>query len=129
MTDSVWSTSEISNELHPPGWIASLLDQLRRRFHYVLIEAVAEELPAPTLFEFLLHSKLGYLFVRPSNEDVYHLDLLIRELRPQLDGRRVQLKPVLCLGEDELVDGYDELIAKRGRSGGCIHSRLPETVE
>ena len=113
---------DISNELHPPGWIASLLDQLRRRFHYVLIEAVAEELSAPTLFEFLLHSDVGYLFVRASNDDVYHLDLLIRELRPQLDSDGVQLKPVLCLGENELVDGYDALLQRvAGRVDVFIH--------
>jgi NTE family protein len=101
---------EIADELHPPGWIASLLEQLRRRFDYVLIEAAAEKLPVPSLFEFLLHSDLGYLFVRPTNDDVYHLDLLIRELRPQVDDDGVELKPVLCLGEGELVDGYDALI-------------------
>lgn len=102
----------VSNELHPPGWIASLLDQLRRRFRYVLIEAVTEELPAPTLFEFLLRADLGYLFVQASNDDVYHLDLLMRELRPQRDDDGVELQPVLCLGEGELVDGYDALIQR-----------------
>ena len=71
---------------------------------------MTEELPAPSLFEFLLRSDLGYLFVRPSNDDVYHLDLLVRELRPQRDDDGVQLKPVLLPGEGELVDGYDALI-------------------
>ncbi|HTX20513.1 MAG TPA: patatin-like phospholipase family protein [Candidatus Aquilonibacter sp.] len=106
---------KIGNDLLPAGWIASLLEQLQRRFHYVLIEALAEELTAPSLFEFLLRSDLGYLFVRPSNDDVYHLDLLIRELHPQPDSNAVKLKPVLCLGEGELVDGYDALI--RGVAG------------
>jgi len=102
----------ITEELHPPGWITALLEQLQRRFHYVLIEAVAEELPAPSLFEFLRHSNRGYLFVRASNEDVYHMDLLVREFRPQGDGEGVELKPVLCLGDGELVDGYDALIQR-----------------
>jgi len=97
---------------HPPGWIAALLEQLRHRFHYVLIEAVAEELPAPSLFEFLLHSDLGYLLVRASNDDVYQMDLLVRELRPQRASGGVELKPVLCLGNGELVDGYDALIQR-----------------
>jgi NTE family protein len=100
----------VRDELCPPEWIASLLEQLRRRFRYTLIEAVSEELPAPSLFEFLLRSDSGYLFIQPTNDDVYHLDLLIRELRPQQDNRLVQLKPVLCLGEGEVVDGYDKLI-------------------
>ena len=102
----------VTEDLHRPGWTDALLEQLHRRFHYVLIEAVAEELPAPALFEFLRHSNRAYLFVRALNEDVYHMDLLVRELHPQGTGEEVELKPVLCLGSDELVDGYDALIQR-----------------
>jgi len=102
----------VSNELDPPGWIESVVEQLRRRFQYVLIEVVAETVQSPELFEFLLHSDFGYFFVRPVNEDVYHLDLLVRGLRPQLADCAVQIKPVLCLGEGEEVDGYDNLISR-----------------
>jgi hypothetical protein len=102
-------------DLHPPDWIAAILNQLRLRFRYVLIEVVSAEWPAPSLFEFLLRPDLGYLFVRASNNDVYHLDLLIRELRPQLDATGVLLKPVFCLSENDLVDGCDALI--RGVAG------------
>ena len=102
----------INNEPYPFGSIAAWLDELRHRFDYVLIEAVTEELPAASLFEFLLHSDTDYMFVRPANEDIYHLDLLVRELRPQLAENVVQFKPVLCLQEKELVDGYDALIRR-----------------
>ena len=102
----------LTEDVPRPDWMEGLLEQLHRRFHYVLIEAVAEELPGPALFEFLLHSDRVYLFVRASNEDVYHLDLLVRELPPRAAGKEVQLKPVLCLGNDELVDGYDALIQR-----------------
>jgi len=102
----------VAEALQPPGWIAALLEQLHRRFHYVLIEAVTEELPAPPLFEFLLRSDRNYLLVRASNEDVYHMDLLVRELRPQRAGGSIELKPVLCLSDGELVDGYDGLIQR-----------------
>ena len=100
----------VDDELHPPGWIASLLEQLHQRFDYTLIEAGMDDLPAPSLFEFLLRSDSGYLFVRLAAEDVYHLDLLMRELRPQLGNCAVPLKPVLCLQDGETVDGYDRLI-------------------
>lgn len=105
-------TLTISNESYHPGWIEPLLGELRHRFDYVLIEAVAEELPAELLFEFLLHSDTGYMLVQASNDDVYHLDLLVRELTPQLNTSNVELKPVLCLREGELVDGYDALIRR-----------------
>ena len=71
----------VNSEASPPGWIGALVEQLRRRFRHVLIEAVTEELQTPALFEFLFHSDAGYFFVRPVSEDVYHLDLLIREWR------------------------------------------------
>lgn len=102
----------ISSESCHPEWVERLLEDLRRRFDYILIEAVSEELSASWLFQFLLDSDKDYMFVRASNEDVYHLDLLVRELTPQLNTRSVELKPVLCLHEGELVDGYDALIQR-----------------
>ena len=39
--------------LSSPGWIESVIGQLRERFHYVLIEAVTEELQTPELFAVL----------------------------------------------------------------------------
>jgi NTE family protein len=103
-------TLEVSGELHPPEWVVSFLEQLQRRFHYVLIEASTDELVAHSLFEFLACSDSGYLFVRPASEDVYHLDLLNRELRRAPRGRPGQVKSVLCLRANEEVDGYDKLI-------------------
>ena len=117
----------VRDELCPPEWIAALLEQLRRRFRYTLIEAVGEELPAPTLFEFLLRSDAGYLFVQPTNDDVYHLDLLVRELRPQMNDRSVQLKPVLCLGDGEVVDGYDKLIESVASPVGVFIRDCPKS--
>jgi NTE family protein len=108
-------TLEVSGELHPPEWVVSFMEQLQRRFHYVLIEASTDELVAPSLFEFLSHSDSGYLFVRPASEDIYHLDLLNRELCQKLADNPIQIKPVLCLRESEEVDGYDNLIASIAR--------------
>ena len=119
----------ITEELHPPGWITALLEQLHRRFHYVLIEAVTEELPASSLFEFLMRSDRNYLFVRASNEDVYHLDLLVRELRPQRAGGCVEFKPVLCLGDGELVDGYDALIQRVAGPVGTFIRGCPKSLD
>jgi NTE family protein len=99
-------------ELYRPESIPSLVEQLRRRFNYVLIETVAEDVFTPSLFEFLLHSDAGYFFVRAAGEDVYHLDLLLRELRPRVRNCEIQLRPALCLKENEVVDGYDALIQR-----------------
>jgi NTE family protein len=105
-------TLEVSGELHPPEWVMSFLEKLQGRFRYILIEASTDRLVAPSLFEFLSHSDCGYLFVQPASEDVYHLDLLNRELRQELADHPMQIKPVLCLHENEEVDGYDNLIER-----------------
>ena len=102
-----------NGELYQPEWIPSLIEQLRRRFRYVLIEAVADDMFGPSLIELLEHSNSGYLFVRAANEDVYHLDLLFRQLR----GRHHHLygghfKSVLCLRSGENVDGFDGLLTR-----------------
>jgi NTE family protein len=100
----------VNGELHPPEWITALVAQLHSRFPYVLIEAVADNLLSPTLFAFLLQSNLSYLFVRAATEDIYCLDLLMRELRPHFDTYSGEIKPVLCLAEGGSVAGYDQLI-------------------
>lgn len=99
-----------NGELYQPEWIPSMVGQLRRRFRYVLIQAVADEVFGPSLIELLQQSNSGCLFVRAANEDVYHLDLLVRELR---DRHYIgQFKPVLCLHNGENVDGFDALIER-----------------
>src|SRR5437899_2679052 len=40
-----------NGELYRPEWIASLVQQLHKRFRYVLIETVADQIFAPSLFE------------------------------------------------------------------------------
>ena len=119
----------VNSEASPPGWIGALVEQLRRRFRHVLIEAVTEELQTPALFEFLFHSDAGYFFVRPVSEDVYHLDLLIREWRQQPNRGQAKLKPVLCLHEDEAVDGYDNLIESVASRVDVFIRGCPEAAE
>ncbi|HTV39506.1 MAG TPA: patatin-like phospholipase family protein [Candidatus Sulfotelmatobacter sp.] len=118
-----------NGELYQPEWIPSLVEQLRRRYSYVLIEAVADEIYGPSLIELLQNSDSGCLFVRAANEDVYHLDLLVRQLRARHHGR--QFKSVLCLHNGENVDGFDGLLGRVCRQPvdifirGCPNSADP----
>jgi len=128
--DAGYHTLDIgeNGELYQPEWVASLVDQLRRRFRYVLIAAVADAIYGPSMVEILMHSDSGYLFVGAVNEDVYHLDLLVRELRQH--EAAVPLKPVLCLAENEIVDGFDALIEHVASPvdvfvRGCPRSAIP----
>ena len=101
----------------PPG-IDSLLNQLSRHFRYVLIETQVDERTAPWLFELLFRSDLAYLFLKAATKDVYHFDLVMREARARCRNGGVHVKPVVCLGEGESIDGFDSLIQ---RVSGPVH--------
>ncbi len=92
----------------PPG-IASLVSQLSRHFRYVLIKTQVDERPAPWISELLLRSNLAYVFLKPATEDVYHLDLVMREARARCHNGGVHVKPVACLALGEQIDGFDLL--------------------
>jgi NTE family protein len=103
-------TLGLRSEPPTPASIASLLSQLSRRFRYVLIQTQVDEPPAPWLFELLLRSNLAYLFLKPASQNVYQLDLVMREARAQCRNGGVHVKPVVCLAEGEQIDGFDSLI-------------------
>ncbi|HWX18833.1 MAG TPA: patatin-like phospholipase family protein [Candidatus Binatia bacterium] len=104
--------------LNPAG-TASLLEQLSRRFRFVLIEVLANERPAPWVLEFLRRSGTAYLFLRAATQDVYHLDLMMREVRAPGRISGVCFKPIACLGEGEEIDGFDKLVQ---RVAGPVHT-------
>lgn len=105
----------ISNEPPSAGAIGELFRRLRPRFQYVLTTLATENMPTDHVFECVSQSGSAFLFLRRNSEDLYHFDLLLHELRPHLNGHlRVKLYPVLCLAENESVEGYDERIEKTG---------------
>lgn len=95
-----------------PAGIESLARQLSRHFRYVLIETLVSERPDAWLFDLLLRSDLGFLFLSTTTEGVYHLDQVMREARARCRNNGVHLKPIGCLAEGEQIDGFD-LLAQR----------------
>ena len=102
-------TLSVRKEPGPAQSIATVVGQLTRHFCYVLVEALAEETPDPSLLELWLRSDLTYLFHQAATEDIYRLDLVMREIRkrPGADGKRI--KPILCLTDGESINGFDAL--------------------
>ena len=99
-------------ETTSPQSIASLVDQLSRQFRHVLIEAVADETPTDSVTELLLRSDLGYLLLEATTEDVYRVDLALREVRPRSAKGEGWIKPIVCLAEGEQIAGFDLLIQR-----------------
>jgi NTE family protein len=101
----------------PPG-LDSLLSQLSRQFRYVLIETQVDEQPASWLFELLLRSNLAYLFLKAATQDVYHLDLVMRQARARCRNGGVHVKPIGCLARGEQIGAFDLLME---RVAGPVH--------
>src|SRR5262245_43986400 len=99
----------LRNDPPTPAGINSLIRQLSRHFRYVLIETAVREQPTPWLPDLLLRSDLAYLFFRPTTDDVFHLDQIMRETRPRCRNGGVHLKPIACLAEGERINGFDAL--------------------
>jgi NTE family protein len=111
-----------------PAGIASLVSHLSRNFRHVLIETIASDSPAPWLFDLLVQSDLGFLFLPPTAEAVSHLDTVIKEVCSVNDGasvlasrrndvssartdarRTVQLRAIGCLPAGGSLRGFDLL--------------------
>jgi NTE family protein len=101
-----------------PAGIASLLSHLSRHFRYVLVEAPPDDHPTPWLTELLLRTDLAYIFLQPSTEQVYRLEVAVREVRAQSQNGGTHVKAIACLAEGERIDGFD-LLAQR--VAGPIH--------
>jgi NTE family protein len=97
--------------------LSGLFQQLRRRFQHVLVEVVADQFPVERLTACLVQAGKAVFFLRRTEQDLYHLDLLLHELRPRVNGNLPsQLKPVLCLASGERADGFDARLAPTGMS-------------
>jgi NTE family protein len=114
-------TVGMNNGASSPASIHSLLSQLSRRFRFVLIELLCNERPAPWAIEFLRHSDRAYLFLRAQTQDVYHLDLVMQEVRTPGRNGGIAVKPIACLREAEGIDGFDKLVQ---RVAGPVHAVL-----
>src|ERR1700728_2225289 len=95
----------LGGEMPTAESVATLVEDLRRRFSYVLFDVNIDELPACWLLEFLSRSDICYLFLRPASEDVYQLNLLANEVQARSEDAGARITPVLCLAEDEAVAG------------------------
>jgi len=101
----------------PPG-IASLVDQLSPHFRHILIQAQIDDASAPWLSELLCRSNLGYVFLKRGAENVRQLERLTREVRTRSPNRCANVKPVVCLGDGELIEHFDTQFQ---RAGGSVH--------
>lgn len=109
--------------------LGGLFQRLRGRFQHVLVEVVADHFPVELLTACMVQAGKAFFFLRPTELDLYHLDLLLHELRPRVNGNLPgQLKPVLCLMPGERADGFDARLKPTGMSPAVFLHECPPAI-
>jgi len=109
----------LSEDAGEAASILSVAQHCLRHFHYVLVH-LGPDVPVPILMECLIQSDRSFLLLQPTAENLYHRDLLLREVRtnPRSDG--LKLKTIICREKDE--EHFNELLKQMGPSvHGFIH--------
>lgn len=110
--------------------LGGLFQRLRRRFQHVLVEVVADQFPVERLTACMVQAGKAVFFLRRTEQELYHLDLLLHELRPRVNGHLPgQLKPVLCLAPGERADGFDARLEPTGMSAADFLHECPPAVD
>jgi NTE family protein len=105
---------------------AGLVSHFSQHFHYVLIH-VSSLVPVPLLMECLAHSGRAFLLLQPTSEDIYHRDLLFREIRAHPRNDNFNLKTIVCRERGE--EHFNDLLKQMGASAhGFVHGCPPPSV-
>ena len=99
--------------------IASLVEHFSRHFQCVLLH-VSAEIHLPLLLKCLAESDRTLLLLQPSAEDLYHRDLLLREVHSLPNSDSLKLRTIVCRQQDE--EHFNDLLKQMGDSvHGFIH--------
>jgi NTE family protein len=102
------------------AYVAPLLSHLGNHFEYILIDA-GKDVPPPALLECLVQSDLTYILMRPDNECLYGMKLLMGELAATRGGTYKHISPVVCADSFETATKFGEDCEKAGYP---VHSIL-----
>jgi len=102
------------------AYIAPLLSHLGNHFDYVLIDA-ARDVPRPALLECLVQSDLTYILMRPDDQCLDGMKLLMGELAATRGGTYKHINPVLCADNMEPAARFAD---ECGKAGCAVHSIL-----
>ena len=115
----------VSGDPAEAAWITPLVRHCQEHFSYVLLHTGVES-PFPLLLECLRNSSRAFLLTQAEARDLYHRDLLQRELRSHANGDEVEkLRTVICREQGE--DQSSELLRQLGPSVHCKIHGCPTT--
>jgi NTE family protein len=99
--------------------VAPLLSNLSRHFDYVLVEADTENISLAPLLEFVIQADASYLFIHPDENELWHFDGFLGDLRSRARGNCSDINPVICLAPGERFD--DSLKLNNGTAHAFLH--------
>jgi len=102
------------------NYVAPLLSHLGNHFDYVLVDA-ARDVARPALLQCLVQSDLTYVLMRPDDQCLPGLKLLMGELEETRGGTYNHISPVICADNIDRASQFGEECEK---AGFRIHSIL-----
>jgi NTE family protein len=108
------------------GHLLSLIDHCKGHFHYVILH-LGMDMELPLVLDCVKQSDRTFVLVQPTIKDLYHRDLLQREIRSKLDHGTLNLKTIVCREKGEAH--FNKLLKRMGTAvDGFVHG-CPGTVE
>ena len=116
----------ISGDPSEAAAITPLVRHCARHFQHVVIHA-SEVTPVPLLLECLAVSSRTFLLLQPAEEDLYHRNLLFREVRALPEAEHLNLRTIICREKGE--EHFNELLKQMGASvHGFLHGCPPASA-
>jgi NTE family protein len=110
---------QVSGAPEEANWLRSLVSHCAQHFHYLLLH-VSVDVPLPFLMECVAQADRAFLFLQPTTEDLYHRDLLFRELHAHPDGDKFNLRTIICREKRE--EHFNQLLKLMGDAvHGFVH--------
>ena len=118
----------LSQDPEEAALLLTLTQHCLQHFRYLIWHA-GTEVPVPILMECLIQSGRTYLLLQPTTENLYHRDLLQREVRSNRRSEGATVRTIVCRETGE--EHFNDLLKQMGSAvHGFIHGcPLAEAME
>ena len=116
----------VSGEASEVEWLEPLVRHCASHFQFVVVHLDVET-PVPLLLECLAVATRTFLLLQATTEDLYHRDLLFREIQNHPRGASSNVRAIVCREKDEPQSS--ELLKQMGSTAhGFIHGCPPPAL-
>ena len=137
--DEEWSSEELPESIHLDLYIGEdtpksnlippMISALASHFRYVLIE-VDRNTSSEYATEFILQADVSYVLLKQNAEDLYHAQLLVRQMQSAQSEEITSILPMVYLEYEERAMPFSKLDDEIGSEvHGIIHGLPPDALE